>query len=1149
MRFRRLRLSGFKSFADAVEFRFDEGLTGIIGPNGCGKSNFMEGLRWVMGANSARALRGTEMDDVIFAGSSGRGSRNFAEVSLLIDNSARKAPTAFNDSDIIEIVRRITRGAGSDYRVNGKAARAKDVHLIFADAATGANSPALVRQGQVSELIAAKPENRRKILEDAAGIGGLASRRREAEQRLKAAEGNLTRLEDVIREVTNQHQKLKRETRTVERYRELSAQIRTLEAGLAAKAAADAQSQVHSLQADHRQKSDRVMAMVRAVAEAETQDLDAHAAAQKAQEEAAIATAIHQKAALAAERARLDAEHKQETRTNLQDHMRRLAEDQEREQAHLADAEDTLARLRAEAHEAHIPTTNETDDSLQARHDEAKARKHQLEDEKAVLHTQHLAHKAARMAAEQEVERLRTQLAALDVERTEGLQDLAALAPELKTLKAEEDTARAEVDRAQQQLTTARALQDTLEDQQRQQRNAEEAVNATRREAQDRLRQAQTEIKALAGLRQVKTETDDQPVLDQLQVKAGYERALASALGDDLHAGLDPDSPRHWAIPSPTVTPTWAAGITPLSTCIENAPQALGTRLAFIGVVDGPLPDMALAPGQRLVNRDGHLRRWDGFVCTDDAAAPTAHVLEQANRLAALYAEVPALEKGVQHAEAAYTDIAAQLKETELKVKAARAAIPLAERQLRTAERGLTEIRQALHQDKLRFETLEGQLKRLEDTTAETKAALADATARLGENSDTPDLSPQLATLDQDIEALGRVVVDLHMQLSLQAQERKAQQDRITRLQRDIDTWQGRYEKAQTRLQALAKTQAQTEAQLRSLEAAPDESDSTLEALQRRLGEAQARHERAQDAMKEAEASKAHTAQHLREQERALAQAREAASVLATQLEAAKADWHHAQEALAPYQLNDGDSEALLGALPPSAAQDIIRLQEKREALGPVNLRAAEELGEIESRLQEIEAEHADLVEAIDKLRSGIRTLNQEARTRLLKAFEVVDEHFQALFKALFRGGEAALKLVDHDDPLKAGLEIMAQPPGKRPATLSLLSGGEQALIATALIFATFLSNPAPICALDEVDAPLDDANVDRFCRLLQEMRARSDTRFVVITHNPVTMSRMDRLYGVTMAEPGISQVVRMDLKSAEALVGTPGPLTSSENA
>lgn len=1144
MHFQRLRLVGFKSFVDPTEIFIEAGLTGVVGPNGCGKSNVLESLRWVMGANSAKAMRGQGMDDVIFAGSADRPQRSWAEVQLTIDNAQRRAPQPFTDAAMLEVSRRIDRGQGSTYRINGKEVRARDVQLLFADASTGANSPALVRQGQISELIAAKPQNRRRILEEAGGVAGLHTRRHEAELRLRAAEANLERLEDIGREIESNLSRLKREARQAEKYKKISAEIRALQSALLWVRWNDARLAHEQAQAELAQADRAVAETSAAAARAQTEALKAQEAMKPAREEDAVAAALLHRATL--ERDRLDLAEQQARAEvdRLTAERARIAADVEREEGLARDAQTELARLEEtlEALAAEIAAAPERGPELEAALAAAESARAEADREVertagalAAAEARVAADAARRRDAEARVARARGQL---DQARRE-LEALGPLEP------PELAGAREAVEAAQAELAGARSAVESAEGRRGDLARAEQEARSAARAAEDRLGRLQTEARGLAQLL-TSARRDHAPALDRVSAGKGYEAALAAALGDDLDAALDPKAAVHWAGAEPT-SPVWPAGVEPLSNHVDAPPQ-LAARLALCGVAEADrAADLArsLPVGARLVTREGDLFRWDGFVARAEAPRPAAVRLAQRTRLSELEAEIDQGKPALEAAQAALKAATEAFRAAEDELKSLRQA-PFAADKVLTAARDRLE---SLNRDQARREA---RAQALTETTTRLETELADAEGALEAalSSDAPSetldaLRAELAEARAAAEAARLAAGGARAARDAEAREHASRAQRMTGLERARDGWRVRARDGAARVQALEADAARTLSLLETAKAAPEALAQKRGGLMDALTAAEARRRDAADAMAVAEGAAQEADRAARAADAEAGRAREVRAGLSAHAEAAaqrlaEADQKVRETAqMAPEDLGRKLVDEAVARPPDAAGAEslLYGLEREREALGAVNLRAEDEARENEERLQTMRGERADLTQAIAKLRDGIDELNAEGRERLLAAFDVINENFKALFEALFDGGQAELKLVESDDPLEAGLEIYACPPGKRLAVMSLMSGGEQALTAAALIFAVFLANPAPVCVLDEVDAPLDDANVDRFCRMLDEMRKRTDTRFIVITHNPVTMSRMDRLYGVTMPERGVSQLVGVDLKQAEKLV------------
>ncbi|MCC5992325.1 MAG: chromosome segregation protein SMC [Rhodobacteraceae bacterium] len=1150
MQFNRLRLNGFKSFVDPTDLVIHPGLTGVVGPNGCGKSNLLEALRWVMGENRPTAMRGAGMEDVIFAGTDSRPARHFAEVSLHLDNSDRVAPAAFNDTDTIDIVRRITRDAGSAYKINGKEARARDVQMLFADASTGAHSPALVRQGQISELINARPKARRRILEEAAGISGLYQRRHEAELRLRATETNLERVGDLIEQLAQQLAQLSRQARQAERYRQISARLRQVDGLILyrrwreadhARAAAEAALQQAIRDSAGAETAAQQAARAREVAEAALPAL---------REEDAVAGSILQRLtvqrdALADEEARAA-----ETIRSLQARIVQLAQDIERESGLNRDAAEMITQLEWEQDQL-AKASDGHDDKLEDAAAAAEEAAQCLADHEAALTaaTEEMARLAAQhQAAERQLGELR---AAFDKASASGVQAAEGKAQ----AEAARDSAEAECEAAQEQLEDAKALCEEAEDTLAQTEEARAEAESDAASARTTLAQAEgeastlrAEVAALARLIERDRGAGTQ-LLDMLRVDPGFEAALGAALADDLRLGLaGGDGQSGWiTLPEYAQPAALPEGAQPLAAHV-TAPPALGRRLAQIGLVraqDGAALQAALQPGQRLVTQAGDLWRWDGVhLAASDGSSTAALRLQQINRLEHLRAELDGVETRLQAAQQAHDQRRARLDDLAAAERRAREARRAAETRLTEITRALSQAQMARDAADARCERAVAELARARADVTELEAALSRAEAA---RADLPQLDHARATTDSlrhTVEAARIAMMSRRAQADELKREARARLARAQEVMKSLSGWRHRLDTAQTRIADLEDRKAAAEDQLTDASTAPEDLAAKHQELSGAISTAETRHAAARDALSAAEAALRDAATQERLAERAASDAREGRARAEARRDAAAEAVVLAEARIAEEQ--DCTPDALLAQLdadpdtmPDATAleEELTRLRRARDALGAVNLRAEEDARAVQGEHDTLVQEKSDLEAAIAKLRSGINALNREGRERLLIAFDKVNENFGTLFTHLFSGGEARLVLVESDDPLDAGLEIMCQPPGKKLSVLSLLSGGEQTLTALALIFAVFLANPAPICVLDEVDAPLDDANVARFCDLLDEMCRRTDTRYLIITHNAISMARMDRLFGVTMGERGVSQLVSVDLKHAEAMV------------
>jgi chromosome segregation protein len=1140
---KRLRLTGFKSFVEPSELRIEPGLTGIVGPNGCGKSNLLEAIRWVMGESSPKSMRGGAMDDVIFAGTATRPSRDFAEVSLHCDTEGDLVAGLSDpkDSDELEVIRRIDRGAGSAYRANGRDVRAKDIALIFADAATGAHSPALVSQGKIAHIISARPTERRLMLEEAAGISGLHVRRKDAEQKLKATENNLSRLGEIVAEMEKRAASLRGQARTAEKYREISAAIRTMEARLiyvrwreASAAAEAARNEAKTAEG----------AVLRAQNEIESlaaqQRSHATFLAELRIEVQKLRVAF---ADISAEFVRIESEERS-YRMRLEDLQRQhqaILEDRAREDELGKQAHEALSALEAEAKDLGRTTAA----SAQERSHLVKADQrahHNLRDAELAL-----ARAQAKSANETAERRVLTSArdsaltaqkkAAVTCARLQGerekLGESAALDAAQAEAAAKAETAETAASAAEAQLSAANEARE----QAAQTSQQAEAHLAEARAARATL---ESDIAALEKALASSASSADR-LIDQISVAAGYESAVAAALGEDLQAGTNSAAPRHWSAAVSIESAAAPAGCTNLRQHVSG-PDVLLARLGQIFVADQD-DGQTLAVGQRLVTRDGAMRRWDGFRTTGDGATAREQLVRR-NRLDALKQIWPSVDAEFTAASTAHRTARSALTDAQSAADSARKALAEADSQRRAALRAADQAQTALdrHQQALRL---------LTDRQNESETALQEADALIRAQQTALDALPDdqisqsaLRSAEDAQQSARRFAGESRSHLAEHDQASAARSQRQAVVSAEIRSWKSRAGEGAKRIAEMDRRTAILATDIGMLAEQPAK-------LQRQQAIIAAKRETLETALRSAEAKERESETALAAVDSQLTQLRDASASLREVRAGAMARFEAAEQRRNETGRASGERFGCPPPLLPSRASFDLKelgdltqehaaheaLVADRDKLGPVNLVAADEVAALEAERRQIVQESDELQQAVNQLRGSIGNLNREGRTRLLAAFEAVNGHFQRLFTDLFGGGTAHLEMVDSDDPLEAGLEIMAQPPGKRLGALTLLSGGEQALTAIALIFGLFLTNPAPICVLDEVDAPLDDANVERFCNLLDLMVRETRTRYMIVTHNAVTMARMHRLYGVTMVERGVSRLVSVDLESAENFI------------
>ncbi len=1148
IQFKRLTLNGFKSFVDKTELAIEPGLTGIVGPNGCGKSNLVEALRWVMGENSAKRMRGGGMDDIIFSGTSSRPARSLAEVNVLLDNASKSAPAAYNGSEEIEISRKIQREHGSSYRINGQVSRAHDVQVLFADVLSGSNSPAMVSQGQITRIISAKPQERRLMLEDSAGIGGLYARRHEAELRLRSAETNLERIEDILGSMESRLAALKKQARQASRYRNISGQIRQLDLAIAwldwnalsgkLKETKAAFEQAESVVAD---KTASVVQLTKTQS-AQMQDLpalrkaDTDAAAelqnlqirfQRLEDEIRQAETLLNDSREQLNQTRTDREEETQTQTDIAAQLEKLLNEFETITRHQTGAEDELEK-RAEVRnslESKVQRLESDYSALLEQAADLRARKNALEQtasaeqkrlEETVSQIQSLSQQKAHLQNNTE-----------DFGKRDALQaEIIETEDRLTTLR--EILSQKEIERA--------ALQD----------NAAKARSACYDKEKEKER-ILAEISTLEDYLKEEHKEQARTIIEDVHAGEGFEAALSKALGDCLGASTDKESPRAMLGREMEQYPPLPAGVTPISLYVDG-PAVLDTALSQVGIVEteeaGFSMQSQLLPGQTLVTRAGALWRWDGLHIKASAIDRHAVHLQQKNRLADLEKRQAQISRDAEKAgevlEAA-ENLASEINGFLAAKQSERSAMEdalarkrgayqkLSER-LQTQERELARIEEALSLKNAEQSRIEESLKTAQSALTDLKSGDAD-----DQQNRMDKMRASLQTIRDELRGAVRAY-------DLCKQQQETREVRLRAIGDERVNLQNRLIRSREKLKSLEEREKTLQEKVGALENAPSDIQKGRQDLLDRISRAEQKRNQTANALNACESAVSETNDALKKAESVLAEARERRAGLQATFAAGKQriDEIHAEILekfeIEPHLLKDHiafDVEEYMesGADEFRARRD--KLTRERDNIGPVNLRADTEAEELEKELTGLLNERNDLIQAISELRQGINKLNNEARQRLSIAFEHVNAHFTSLFTRLFGGGTAYLSLIESEDPLNAGLEIYGQPPGKSLQAMSLLSGGEQTLTSIALIFAMFLTNPSPICVLDEIDAPLDDANVDRVCDLLDEMAESGKTRFLIITHHRLTMARMDRLYGVTMAERGISQLVSVDLQQS----------------
>jgi chromosome segregation protein len=856
MEFKKIQLNGFKSFADKTNFLIEEGLTGIVGPNGCGKSNIVESLRWVMGETSAKSMRGSGMEDVIFSGTSNKASKNIAEVSIDVDNKNNEGPVQYREVDQINVRRKIEKDKGSKFYINDKEVRARDAQMFFADLSTGAHSPSMISQGRIGALVTAKPTDRRAILEEAAGISGLHVRRHEAELRLGAAENNLKRADELRRQQEKQLANLQKQAEEATKYKSISEEIKKIEAGL------------YYLKLLEIDKEIKIENEINSEAEGEVDGFN-----------------------------------------NKISELEKL----------IKDATDKVSPLR----EKNIENLSR-------------------------------------------IQRLNLELQSLDEENTRIQDEIESIKKSIQTL--DEDISR------------------------------EKGIIIDANSNEKRIKEEKADLIDIDS-KYFETEKLSNEELEEAKRKLSQEQEAVDEVVSTIADG------------------TLNISIGPIKN-VKNS----------INRVKELIDSNEINQAMTLLDRcNMELDNFLGSLKDEKSREELLSVNEKS--------------KNIKQLQEKYAD--AYSKNQSIKNES-----------IKRNER---------------IKTIETEIESWKNLLSNSEKMVAELTERKNK------LTNQLTELDN--------------QPKIQA-ERKGQISENLRIsdKEKIDN-----------------------------DSIIEETDQKIDSLRTQLNEIQEQSIQ----IRERKASSGATIEGLNKRKNDL-------------LDRISSELNLTEENILENSNLNGIEE-LPNAVDQEDALDIKK--QERDKLGSVNLKADEETSKYEEEIKKMEQDRSDLVTAIVKLKDSINELNQKGRERLIEAFEKVNRKFNEVYTKLFNGGNAKLELVDSDDPLEAGLEMLVSPPGKRLQSITLLSGGEQALTALSLIFAVFLTNPSPLCVLDEVDAPLDDANVTRFCSLLEELIKITNTKFIIVTHHALTMSKMNRLYGVTMPEKGISQLVAVDLQKAESMV------------
>jgi chromosome segregation protein len=1167
MRLSKIKLAGFKSFVDPVSIHLPSNLIGIVGPNGCGKSNVIDAVRWVLGESSAKQLRGDSMADVIFNGSNARKPVGHASIELVFDNQEGKLGGQYAGYPEISVKRLVSRDGQSQYFLNGTRCRRRDITDVFLGTGLGPRSYAIIEQGMISRLIEARPEDMRSFIEEAAGISKYKERRRETENRIGSTRENIARLDDLRTELAKQLEHLERQARAAERYQAFKQEERQAQAELIALRLRDQ---------DHQAENERLQLLT-----AET-SLEAALAEQRAAE-AGIETrrARHAEAneqfntvqaryyAAGAEISRIEQslQHARDTRRQQQLALEQseasaatLAEHMQGDTARIAELQAAQAEHEPRYHSAGEAAATANDTLMQA-----EARLQQWRED-----WQGQQRRAAELGKTCEVEQAR--ISGIERHRDQLDEQRARLGEELAALEhlltgADGTTLEAELAGCEHEVTTLgerrSALQEAIATARTTLAEAQRRLDAARatRQAQQ-ARQASLEAlqaRALGLGDSALSAWLGQQGLDQaprlahgLTVTQGWERAVEAVLGASLQAVCISD------LGQLQTALAHAAG-TPALSVVDGSPvrdtshrntfaplldQVAGdTRLAglFAGIYCAP--DLATACNERhtladhesFITADG---TWLGANWLRRIPPPDAQegVLERTREISELGSSIDVISNEISALETAFREAEGQLGGLENGREQCLAAQGEAQRRLAEARAALSAFTSTRGQQSARRDMLHAQVPEIERQLATDRAALDEAQTRLDA------ASREAQTLDGQGQALGAQQAQHQATLETARSVAQGARDALHALALRSEALKNQLEGIVGGLARLRDQHQQAQASCENLRAQLETGEAPLARLATELEAALTRRAEVEQALSSARNALEALDSELRELNEQRARHEQAVRAHRDTVEALRISWQaHAvrREGLLEQFAQTGlELAAVQAALPGQADEQqwltqLERLAQRIQRLGPINLAAIEEQAQLAERKQYLDAQHADLADALETLENAIRKIDRETRARFQETYERVNEGFQTTFPRLFGGGQAYLELTG-EDLLETGVSVMARPPGKRISTIHLMSGGEKALTAVALVFAIFELNPAPFCMLDEVDAPLDDANVGRFCEMVREMSER--VQFVFITHNKTTMELAHQLTGVTMQEAGVSRLVAVDLDEAVRL-------------
>ena len=1154
MKFTRLKITGFKSFVDTTVLDIKPGLTGLVGPNGCGKSNIVEAMKWNMGEAGPSRLRAGEMNDVIFSGTKGRPSRNSAEVILTIENNNEKLLQTYTNSDEIEVSRKIEKDEGSTYRINNKEVRQRDVQILYADIAIGSRSNAIVDQGQVGKIINSKAQERRQILEEAAGISGIHARKHETELKLKSTEVNLEKLEEIVTNDRMRLKELSRQSNQAKRYKIISENIRELDAIILYQRWNKNLINIERLKKELETFTENVNKVTRKISSKSLQqekiENDLSPLREEAQKYANLLNKfkveydllIKEEESLSLEQATQKENIKYLKMEILnEENLHKELDNQFKE------LDNVISKISSNNTNINLSQLNENLEN--AKKEEAYNSEVLTEAERVLSYNI------------SQRDNLNNDISKLKLQNIDAVNNLKNTREELNNLNnISKDNDKKDIFYKDINILKKRLQEEDINEEliikkidlvKVEIKKFNEQTNEKKIILQGKLRNIDQYNASKDILTKLFESDEKNIVINYLKFPKGFEKAIEASLGHGLKAALEKSSIEWRNIEQNTLNKL-PEGIISLSEHAKGVPEVFNI-LKLTGLVEntvqGDLLQHKLMPGQQLVTKNGGLWRWDGYTHNEDAKTPANQILQNKTNLIDLNSKIKTSLLEADKCESIILNLNSKIELAEDNIREYNT-------RLLNINNNKIEIRNTIEQKQNALSTYienhnenRTKLAILQSSKSKYKQLLETLSNDMDNYQNKEKSLISIEILKKNIDQItiknNEKKIELSNQISIYQKELSTienKENQLTQLKNEQFRLNAQLTNIINRINNLKNNQSKAELNLKNLDFKPIKIEDSKIKILKEIDNLEENLTKTSNLLSESENTNKNIINNLRSYNEELIQYRENRArqegLLQQSHERQNDDKKIIYEKLniSPDKFNEiiDISKEFLDIEQSNLALEKLIIQ--RERIGPVNLIAEEDSEKLRIKLEEIEKEKEDLINAISKLRTSIRTINKEARSKLLEAFEEVNKYFKELFINLFGGGEAYLKLEGSDDPLESGLELMASPPGKKLQQMSLLSGGEQALTAMALIFSVFLTKPSPICVLDEVDAPLDESNVDRFLDLIDSISKKSGTRFLVVTHHRLTMARMDRLYGITMQEPGVSQLVSVSLKEAEKI-------------